>query len=185
MGLVSLLKNNVSEGKFNLLIECLLSGNRYRSLAPSFLVNHLTELHHLESLLTERIENFESTLSTLTSNVNSLAETTINLTNNLNTLVKTVNTMANSTSNNQTLQGGGTSSAPSTPAVQETAPSATPTTSRTSVSEALAFLHQENLTINDREEFEESFSPISGAAPLTTEQMISKAGFNPFVVPEP
>jgi hypothetical protein len=60
MGLVSLLKNNVSEGKFNLLIECLLSGNRYRSLAPSFLVNHLTELHHLESLLTERIENFEA-----------------------------------------------------------------------------------------------------------------------------
>lgn len=60
MGLVSLLQNNVSEGKFNLLIECLLSGNRYRSLAPKFLVNHLTELHHLESLLTERIENFEA-----------------------------------------------------------------------------------------------------------------------------
>ena len=107
----------------------------------------------------------------LTSTVENLAQSQVSTNNSISELASTVNSfmkatntktkslaelLSSSSKDPQGNNGGGSSSAPATPILEST----------------------------EEESLKESFSPISGASRLSTEQMISKAGFNPFVLPK-
>jgi hypothetical protein len=60
MKIVNWLLQGVSGGKFNLMIEAVLDGNRFRTVGKSFIITSGTTLSELESFLNPYIESFEA-----------------------------------------------------------------------------------------------------------------------------
>ena len=54
------LENKYTGGKFNLMIEALLSGNRYKTVGKSFYITSETTSAELQEFLNPYIENFEA-----------------------------------------------------------------------------------------------------------------------------
>jgi TolA-binding protein len=60
MKVINYLLQGVPNGKFGLILEAILEGNRHRTVGHSFVINSKTTLDQVTEFLTPYIENFES-----------------------------------------------------------------------------------------------------------------------------
>lgn len=112
----------------------------------------LHKIEKIETNLNNKISTLESNLSTLALSLKELSTTTnsqikeLSISQQTNAsqisqLANLIETLAKSNTKNDS-NGGGTSSAPSTPAVSETVPSPVKGSTKMSLAETIAFLHE-------------------------------------------